>query len=163
MCSLPGRLSLLIGKLPSPHFELVEMEKRSAVQHFKRVQSACVTSDAPQEVVREFGDARLWVIDNLSEENAHVSAVIATSNKSILYTILYRVSQHEDMRPSIITLHGVSIDPVSKHPQISHLELLHILTLFCSTRQLYIQHHDLHLWQNGYMHSRLNLEACARL
>ncbi|KAG5182966.1 hypothetical protein JKP88DRAFT_317358 [Tribonema minus] len=58
---------------PSANLELFNIGVNTAARHCRRIQGECVTADFPEDLIREYGSAKLWCVDSLRDVSAHAS------------------------------------------------------------------------------------------
>lgn len=155
MALFTSSTAYLIGGL-GRSYQLYAMDKVSAIKYCRSMQIACLEHWLPEETVREHGDAKTWVLDNMKDSDYRTSVIFDTANKAMCHLILYRVS--ESKSPPIVSLHAIVQEPFNRR-NLSYKDVISALDTFCASKKLYLQHQDLNRWQT--YKTRRVLDACA--
>ncbi|KAG5185042.1 hypothetical protein JKP88DRAFT_313222 [Tribonema minus] len=74
---------------PSANLELFNIEVNTAARHCRRIQGECVTADFPEDLIREYGSAKLWCVDSLRDVSAHASILFDHSANELIHSKVF--------------------------------------------------------------------------
>lgn len=147
---------LLIGPIGYKDIQLVVADMKTARKFYKHKQITSITSDAQEDVIQQYGLAKVWCKEHLNDKEAHVSLFHHKEENFLSYSILYTQSA---TMPPIVTLKAIINDPDS-NCSLSIREVNVFIASFCKRNSMFLQTHDLKTWANGKTKRIMFLDSC---